>query len=209
MAPSKDPLAEGVSFKDLAVMHLREDGRSRLLLFTNDSGGDMGFDALLAAYDNSGKVPKLIDYMNVGADRFNDIGHLMALSTSTDMLIVSSSHDNSSQSYELDSPIFLHGGKFQVVTTIFAFGNAYCSYKETQAPDYSTRPWPASPYYVLNISVAIEVTPGETDCGDGKKPPRHSKRIVSDIYRWNGKNLAPTTRAVEHLSDANWKSNNE
>ena len=73
LGPSKDPLSTEVSFKDLQIIHVREDGRARLLLFTNESGGDNGFDTLLAAYDDTGKVPKLVDYINVGGDRFNGI----------------------------------------------------------------------------------------------------------------------------------------
>jgi hypothetical protein len=208
MAPSKDPLSEAVSFSGLSVMRVREDGHSRLLLFSGDSAGDGGFDTLLAAYDDGVKVPRLIDYMNVGGDRFNDIEHKMPLSANTDMFLVSSSHDNSNQSYELDTPMFLRGGKFQTITTLFAFGNAFCRYKETQSPAYTTKP--GSPYYALNISVTVEVTRyDETDCGDEKKPPMAGKKIVSDLYRWNGKDFVPTTKAVERLSDANWKSNNE
>jgi hypothetical protein len=132
----------------------------------------------------------------------------MAIGADTDLFIVSSSHDNSNQSYELDTPMFLHGGKLQTVTTLFAFGNAFCRYKETQSPAYTTKP--GSPYYALAISVTVEVTRyDESDCGDEKKPPKAGKTVYSDIYRWNGKDFMPTTKAVERLSDANWKSNQE
>jgi hypothetical protein len=208
MAPSKDPLSEAISFSSLSVLRVREDGHNRLLLFSGDSAGDSGFDTLLAAYDDGAKVPKLIDYMNVGGDRFNDIGHKMPLAANTDMFLVSSSHDNSNQSYELDTPMFLHGGKFQSVTTLFAFGNAFCAYKETQSPAYATKP--GSPYYALTISVTVEITHNDVDgCSDEKKPPKAGKKVFSDIYRWNGKEFAPTTKAVERLSDANWKANSE
>jgi hypothetical protein len=210
MAPSKDPLSEAISFSDLKVVHVREDGHKRILLFSGDAAGDTGFDTLIAAYDDQAKTPKLLDYMNVGGDRFNDLREIKPIAAVTDMFTVASSHSNSNQSYELDTPMFLRGGKFQTVSTFFIFGNSYCSYAEAQSPTYTTTP--GKPYYNLKVSVSIEVTVNDQDesCGDnGPKPPKAGKRTVSDTYRWNGKTFVPTTKVVEHLSDANWKSNNE
>lgn len=208
MAPSHDPLAEEVSFSGLTVLHIREEGHRRILLFTGDAAGDGGFDTLLAAYDDESRKPKLLDYMDVGGERFNDVGNVLPIAANADMFVVTSSHDNSNQSYELETPMFLRGGKFRTVTTLFAFGNAFCRYKETQSPEYKTKP--GTPYGALTISVAVEVTRfDDQECGDEKKAPKAGKRIVSDTYRWNGRAFAPTTKAVEHLSDANWESNNE
>jgi len=208
MAPSKDPLAEAVSFSALKVVHVREDGHKRILLFSGDSAGDEGFDTLIAAYDDEARTPKLLDYMNVGGDRFNDLYEVKPIAAGTDMFVVASTHSNSNQSYELDTPMFLRGGKFQTVNTFFIFGNSFCSYSETQSPTYTTAP--GKPYYSLNVSVAIDVTRNEDECGsDSPKPPKAGKRVVSDIYRWNGKDFVPTTKAVERLSDANWKWNNQ
>ena len=104
--------------------------------------------------------------------------------------------------------MFLRGGELQVVTTTFIFGNSFCRYAETQSPTYTTKL--DTPYYALNIRVSVEIVlSGETECGDDMKPPKGRSRIVSDTYHWNGKIFAPTTKAVEYLSDANWKSNSE
>jgi hypothetical protein len=146
--------------------------------------------------------------MNVGGDRFNDLYEIKPIAAGTDMFVAASTHSNSNQSYELDTPLFLRGGKFQVVDTFFIFGNAFCSYSETQSPIYTTTP--AKPYYALNVSVTVDVIRNDDDCGsDSPKPPRAGHRVVTDTYHWNGTTLAPTTKAVEHLSDANWKWNNQ
>jgi len=208
-APSNQPLAEEISFSDLTVQHVLEDGHKRILLFSGDPAGD-AFDTLMAVYDDEAKTPKLLDYMNAGGDRFNNVDKVFSISANTDMFVVMSWHDNSSQSYELYSPLYLRGGKIQGVTTLFAFGNNFCTYKETQGPSFTTRP--GKPYYALNISVTIERTlnEGRENCGDeAKKPPKPGKRVISDTYRWNGKTFVPTTKAIENLSDANFKANSE
>jgi len=206
MAPSKEPLSEAVSFSELTVLHVREDGHKRILLFSGDAAGDEGFDTLIAAFDDEAKTPRLLDYMNVGGDRFNSLGEVKPIAAATDMFLVSSTHSNSNQSYELDTPMFLRGGKFQTVDTFFIFGNSFCSYSETQSPTYGTKP--GKPYYDLTVSVSVDVVRNDDECGsDSTKPPKAGKRVVTDTYRWNGKTFAPTTKAVGRLSDANWKWN--
>jgi hypothetical protein len=144
--------------------------------------------------------------MDVGGDRFNDLSEIKPIAAGTDMFIVASTHSNSNQSYELDTPMFLRDGKFQSIATFFIFGNSFCRYGETQSPTYTTKL--GTPYYALNVRVSIDIKlTGETECGDDMKPPRGRSRIVSDTYRWNGKTFAPTTKAVERLSDADWKQN--
>ncbi|MBL6853286.1 MAG: hypothetical protein ISS15_12475 [Alphaproteobacteria bacterium] len=206
MAPSKDPLSESISFSALTVQHVREDGHKRILLFSGDSAGDEGFDTLLAAYDDEAKTPKLLDYMNVGGDRFNDLREVKPIAPATDMFIVASTHSNSNQSYELDTPMFLRGGKLQTIDTFFIFGNSFCTYSEMQSPTYTTQP--GKPYYDLKISVAVDMTRNTDECdNDSPKPPKLGSRTVSDTYRWNGKTFAPTTKAVARLSEADWKWN--
>jgi len=206
----KEAFAEAISFGSLTVVHMREDGHKRILLFSGDYGGGDGFDALLAAFDDEAKTPKLLDYMNVGGDRFNDLREVKPIAAATDMFVVTSSHSNSNQSYELDTPMFLRGGKLQSITTLFVFGNSFCRYSEGQSASYAASPQPKLPYYTLKISVSVDIVlSGETECGDAMKPPKGRSRVVSDIYRWNGKTFVPTTKAVEALSAANWKANNE
>ena len=142
--------------------------------------------------------------------RFNDLREVKPIAAGTDMFVVASTHSNSNQSYELDTPMFLRSGKFQSISTFFIFGNSFCSYSETQSPTYTTKH--DKPYYNLKVSVSIEVIVNGQDesCSDnGPKPPKAGKRTASDTYHWNGKTFLPLSKAVERLSDANWKSNSE
>ena len=199
-----------LSFGGIDALSIKEDGHRRLLLVTEDVSGTSGFDQIAAVFDDSQKIPVLLDVVDVGRDRTNDFGTLEQLSSGTDLILAEASHDNSDESYSLISPLFLRGGKLRSVMTLFSYGVATCSSKMTEQPEISTAPDAGSRYRAIVVRVTVETTPGEADCGEGQKPPKHSKKIVSDIYRWNEKKGAfvPTSGAVDRLSDANWKTIN-
>jgi hypothetical protein len=197
-----------ISFKSVDVTTVREDGHERLLLMTDENSGGSGFDAVLAAYDLDAKTPKLLDYVDAGRDRWNGISSkLVPLSATTDAFIVFSSHSNSNQSYEMVTPLFLRSGRFHEITSLFVYGEGMCSYDRRQEASYATRPDKGSEYNAFVITFTIETKPGESDCGDGQKPPKYSKTAVSDTWRWNAKKGAfvATTGVLDKLSERNFK----
>ena len=197
-----------ISFKSVAATTVREDGHKRLLLMTDENSGGSGFDAVLAAYDLEAKTPKLLDFVDAGRDQWNGISStLVPLSGTTDAFIAFSSHGNSNQSYELVTPLFLRGGKFHAIASLFVYGEGMCSYDRRQEASYATRPDKGSEYNAFVITFTIETKPGESDCGHGQKPPKYSKTTVSDTWRWNAKKGAfvATTGALDKLSEKNFK----
>ena len=199
-----------LTFGGIDAMVIKEDGHKRLLLTTEDNSGTSGFDQIAAVFDDGQKIPKLLDVMDVGRDRMNDFGTLQQLSPDTDLILAEASHDNSDESYSLISPLFLRGGRFHSVMTLFTYGVATCSSKTTEEPEISTQADAGSRYRAIVVRVTVETTPGETDCGDDQKAPKYSKKVVSDIYRWNEKKgaFAPVTGAIDRLSNSNWKTIN-
>ena len=197
-----------ISFKSVDATTVREDGHKRLLLMTQENSGGSGFDAVLAAYDLDAKTPRLLDYVDAGRDQWNGISStLIPLSAATDAFIAFSSHSNSNQSYELVTPLFLRGGKFHEIASLFVYGEGMCSYDRRQEAGYATRPDKGAEYNAFAITFTIETKPGESDCGEGQRPPPHSKTAVSDTWRWNAKKGAfvATTGVLDKLSEKNFK----
>lgn len=205
------PIPEfGLTFKSVDVLTIKEAGHERLLLLTDESSGEGGFDEVLAVFDDEPKVPKLLDAVDVGRDQSNGFGSVMPLSANTDAFLVVSTHSNSNESYELTSPLFLRNGILLTVMTLFSFGSTTCSFQTTQEPAFSTQAEPGSPYRAIVVRVTTETTPGNSDCGEDQTPPKHSTKVVSDLYRWNARKAAflPLTGAIQRLSDANFKAVN-
>lgn len=203
----KPPQDLEIGFKTVEIHTVRENGHKRLLVFTDGNSGGTGFDAVLAVFDPEPKTPKLLDYIDAGRDQWNGIGRVTALSPGTDAFVAFSSHSNSNQSYELTSVLFLRGGKFHQVASFFVYGESACSYRRTQELTLATAAAPASQYRALALSIRIETEPGDPGCGEGQIPPRKSTKTVRDVYRWDAAKgrFVPTTKALERLSDKNWK----
>lgn len=207
----KPPQPLEISFKRVDTLTVREGGHRRLLLLTQDNEGGTGFDAVLAAYDDETKVPKFLDYVDAGRDRFNGIGEVVHLSPATDAFVATSSHSNSNQSYEMVTPLFLRGGRFQSIASLFIYGESRCSYSMTQDRSFTVRPRAGSGYGDVVGRVTITVQPGDTDCDDSVKPPKPGKRVVADTWHWDAKKnaFAGSTGALDRLSEKNWKNATE
>ena len=197
-----------ISFKSVDATTVREDGHKRLLLMTQENSGGSGFDAVLAAYDLDAKTPRFLDHVDAGRDQWNGISStLIPLSAATDAFIVFSSHSNSNQSYEMVTPLFLRRGRFHEIASLFVYGERMCSYDRRQEARYATRPDKGAQYNAFVMTFTIETTPGESDCGEGQRPPPYSKTAVSDTWRWNAKQGAfvATTGVLDKLSEKNFK----
>ncbi|HEX4301300.1 MAG TPA: hypothetical protein VHZ78_00805 [Rhizomicrobium sp.] len=203
----KPPQDLQIAFTSIDTATIREDGHNRLLLMTDGNSGGTGFDGVLAAFDLDGRAPRFLDYIDAGRDQWNGMSRIFALSPGTDAIVAFSSHSNSNQNYEMTTPIFLRGDKFKPVMTLFSYGSHACNYATSQDATFVPRAASGAPYSSILIGVTIETEPGDSDCGDGTAQARHSKHIVSELYRWDARVGAfrPTTGRIGKLSDKNWK----
>ena len=188
-----------LSFGGIDALSIKEDGHRRLVLVTEDNSGTSGFDQIAAVFDDSQKIPVLLDVVDVGRDdeRFRD-ARATVIRHGPEFL--QKRRTTTPTSYSLISPLFLRGGKLRSVMTLFSYGVATCSSKITEQPEISTAPDAGSRYRAIVVRVTVETMLGEADCGEGQKPPKHSKKIVSDIYRWNEKKGAFVPRAVRLIA---------
>lgn len=187
---------------DVDVLHLREGGKDRLLLLTQDSNAPSDWFGMLAAYDQAPR-PKLLDAANIGSDQFNGFRDkpLLTLAGGTDIALVSSTHSNSNQAYEITTGAFLRNGRLTSAFSLFTISDHGCSYAREQALTLA----PHGPD--VAAKVVITTTHSGEDCNPDDKPPKAGTRTVQDLYRWDAKknNFVPVSGAVEHLGTDNMK----
>jgi hypothetical protein len=178
-----------LDFDDVSPILLRENGRARLLVMTGDSQTDSGFSAVLAAFDADARMPKLLDDMDVGGDRFVMFGspRTLQIGAGTDALIVNTNHFNSNQNYSQDMLLYLRGGKLRVALSQFTFNSGFCGYEERQVPAYTTRDDKGAPYRAIVVTVTQTVTRTDDSCDEGTKIPIASKHTYTNVYRWDAK----------------------
>jgi len=178
-----------------------------LLADLGPSEGDVA-DANALALFALEPEPRLLDVVEVGSDR--DVGFAgdkpAMLAPRAPLILISSEHDNSNQSYQSTEMIFIRHDRFQRIDSVFAFGDAACSYRRTQTPAFTTLASPGS-YRALQVTIREKVTVSGEDCGEDDKPPAPHTSVYQATYRWDARRGRFVTRSSElnRLADEDQK----
>lgn len=183
--PDENDLSGGFVFTSVDVLKVKEAGKSRILLLTDGTQTD-SFAEILAAFDDEATLPKLLDLLDVGGDRFTSFGETAALGDGTDLFEIDNSHSNSDQSYLDTALVFLRDGRFKRVASASAFGERTCTHEMTQTPKFKTVARQGAPYRDIEVSVTQETTLTDLDCGDTSgERPKPGKTVWRDVFRWD------------------------
>jgi hypothetical protein len=142
--------------------------------------------AMLALYALSPK-PRLLDVVEVGTDR--DVGFAgpsapEMLAPDSPLILVSSGHDNSNQSYRSTEMMFIRGDRFAFIGSVFTFGDSGCAYQRTQTPLFATVAAPG-PYRGIEVRVREEVTIPADACEADAQTPRAGVSLHRATYLWD------------------------
>jgi hypothetical protein len=183
-----------------------DDSRIVLLADLGQADGQVG-DAQLLALFALARAPKLLDIVEVGADRFTgfDDAHLSMLAPRTPLILIYNTHSNSEQTYFSTKMMFVRGDRFQLIDNVFSFGERYCSYERAQ--DQSFQVFPSlGPYAAVHAFVTERVKLTGAQCGEEKAPPPHVA-IHQANYRWDPRRHSFTTqsKALDQLAKQDFK----
>jgi hypothetical protein len=192
-----------LSFDDVQALTLREAGHTRLALVTGDSQTDSGFSAILAVYDTATPVPKLMDYMDVGGDRFVALGdpRTLAIAPDTDALMINNNHFNSNENYSQDTAYFLNHGRIDSAFSQFTLNEGFCGYEERQVPTYTVHDDKGARFRAITISVLQTIKHTDETCDDGSKILPAGSHTYADTLYWDAHRNAYVSRSnnLSHL----------
>jgi hypothetical protein len=158
--------------------------------------------APLAMFDGDGK---LVDAANLRGDRHLTFSgeYFRPLGSAGALLIGHNWHDNSNQSYDMDSLILAKPDGFSAVGNVFAFGSRDCRSQFTEDTTISTIP--AKPMARIDVAIMREARKFAEDCE--MQLGRTVTTTFNDSWRWNTKKKAyePHTRELELLDRWNRK----
>lgn len=190
--------------RGLSSVSLRSGGHDRLalLLDMNDPPDALGL-AILALFDVS-KSPRCQDAIDVSFDRatfFADPAWL-PIGTGDDLLVTVSTHSNSSQTYEVYSPILALDDRLEPVDSIFMLGERNCAYVRTQSVDFGKGA--GEPFADIVATVTDESVASDEACSDSSLPMPPS-RTFKVTYRWDAssREYVPDSDAFEVLAREN------
>ncbi|HEY4986165.1 MAG TPA: hypothetical protein VII39_06055 [Bradyrhizobium sp.] len=178
-----------LAFNSIEALTVKEHGRNRLILLTGDSQTGDSFSAVLAAYDDTARRPKLLDVMDAGGDRFVGFSEprTLAIALDTDAFIVNVNHFNSNQNYTDETIYYLDGGKLKVALANFTLNEGACGYEMRQVPVYKVREDKGARFNAIAVSVTQTTTLNGEECDAGTKLPKAGSVTYTDIFRFDAK----------------------
>lgn len=189
----------------VAAVPMLSGGRERLALLADlgtasDSAEGV---AVLALYDVSGS-PALLDAANVAFDRYTSPREpaLLRVGEGDDLLVYSSGHHNSSQSYVTTGLVLARDDRLELVDSVFTFDDGTCAYERTQRLDISAGD--ERPYASISATVREETAPSGAECGAATVPGPPS-RSIAVTWRWDTaqSRYLPDSDAFERLASEN------
>lgn len=169
----------------VAAVPVRSGGAERMALLLDFGMGEytVGF-AVLALFDVTGE-PRLIDAANVASgDNTGFIDPaLLPVEEGNDLLVIQSTHSNSSQHYANTSLVLARDDRLELVDTIFAFSERTCAYERIQQLEIGEGA--GEPFADITASMTETTTPSGEDCGDAPVP-EPGTRTIAVTYRWDG-----------------------
>jgi hypothetical protein len=190
----------------ISVIPVNADGKPRLALFFNlgETPDSVESFSVLALYDVSGE-PVLLSAVGVGLDRFTSLydQEKMPVSSRNDVILLASTHFNSSQGYLITSMMLVREDHFELIDSIFTLDDKACTYERAQRIRYESHPG-AALFADIKVTVTDTVTLTDLDCGEEEKPEPMS-RTAKAIYRWHmsDEKYVPDDDALELLQEEN------
>lgn len=180
-----DPIRLGV----LRALPFLSEGKPRIaMLIGIREGEDMGeTPALLAVFDESSRIPALVDVVDVGMDRLTSLADpaVLRIGERDDAILTTSQHFNAGESYDAPALIFLRGGKLSLIDRFSAYGSRTCALDTRQTFSFKATPEPGrSPYYAITVTMRDEGVRPEERCEDETAPVPY-ERTATTVYRWN------------------------
>ncbi|MBV9991853.1 MAG: hypothetical protein JOZ72_11230 [Alphaproteobacteria bacterium] len=182
--PDQNDLSGGFVFSSVDVLKVREAGKSRILLLTGGTETD-SFAEILAAFDDEATVPKLLDLVDIGVDRFTNFGDApQKLSEADDLFVLDNSHSNSNQEYLIADLMFLRDGRFRRAAEVMTLSERLCTHEMRETSKVATKARRGAVYRDVDVAVTQETTLTDLDCGDARRP-KPGRKVWRDVFRWD------------------------
>lgn len=190
----------------LTAVEAVEDGKARHLLLIDLSSSTDSAEgyAALALFD-AAATPQLLDAAVVSFDRLVFIKQppTVRLAPGDDLVVVGSTHFNSSQGYGTHAMVLPRGGRLELVDIVWTFDETGCGYVWSQTPAF--RAGEAGGRYAdIVATVTEEVGHNDEQCGERARPEER-RREITVTWRWDeaASRFLPDSDAFERLAAEN------
>ncbi len=186
-------------------------GRRRLLLWVDltAEGANAGTPyegeaVVLAVFDLEPEL-RLLDALEIKTDRFTSFWQdrpFFRLSPRDDALVVYSTHSNAGESYNRLDMLFVDGGRFKKIASLFTYNTQACGAGYTQTPSFRAVAEPGNKYPRVFLKVRLRREPNGPECA---RRAAGYTRFYEGVYRWNpsARRYEGGSRQLERLDEFN------
>jgi len=192
---------DGVRIGHIDAARVQIAGRDRIIVAFVPPDDCVGLLALFAAEDGG----KLLDAVNVKGDQHVSFPgyYIRPLGPSGVLAIASTWHDNSNQSYDIDTLVLASADGFTAIGDVFAFGDRTCRERMTQSLSLRAVP-DGAPMARIVAEVKRSIEKLAEDCETKKGRP--SVTTYSGYWRWNAAKRAYEAHTKELDQLAAWNA---
>lgn len=205
--PADDIKLDSASLQVLPIPG--QPNRLIVLIDTGGSDGNVEEAVLMGLFALDGARPRLLDLVEVGNDRWTgvDTEHPpQMLAPGAPLIVVSSSHSNSNESYDDTELVFVRNNRFELIDSRFTYNEQNCGYQLTQDAAYTAAP-AKGPYADISATITKTVSHDDEDCGEGAKLPTAGPTTYHGVYSWDVAHAryvthSPALKALDDENDA-------
>jgi hypothetical protein len=189
--PGERKAVEGDIKFDFKPYRMNSEGRRLLLLWVDVTaeGANVGTpyegEAVVLAVFGPEPDFRLLDALEIKTDRFTGFWEdrpTFRLSPQTDALVVYSTHSNAGESYVSLDMLFVDGGRFKKIASLFAYNTQGCGAGITQTPYFRAVAEPGGKYPRVHLKVRLRREPDGPEC---ERRAAGYTRYYEGVYRWN------------------------
>jgi hypothetical protein len=209
--PRERKAVEGDIKFDFKPYRINSEGRRLLLLWVDLTAAGAGAgttyegEAVVLAVFSLEPDARLLDALEIKTDRFTGFWQdrpTFRLSPQTDALVVYSTHSNAGESYNRLDMLFVDGGRFKQIASLFTYDTQGCGAGFTATPYFRAVAAPGGKYPRVLLKVKLRREPDGPECD---RRAAGYTRFYEGVYRWNPskESYEGGSRRLERLDEFN------
>ena len=189
--PGERKAVEGDIEFDFKPYWINSEGRRLLLLWVDltaegaNEGTPYEGEAVVLAVFGPEPDFRLLDALEIKTDRFTGFWEdrpTFHLSPRSDALVVYSTHWNAGESYVSLDMLFVDGGRFKKIASLFTYNTQGCGAGFTETPHFRAVAEPGGKYPRVLLKVRLRREPDGPECD---RRAAGYTRYYQGVYRWN------------------------
>jgi hypothetical protein len=176
---------DSIHITALTARDIVEQGKKRLLVMADIDPPDGALGMTLLAPIDPAPKPRLLDIVDVAADKENYLDEAkLKIARGSDLIVTLSTHINAGEEFVISYVIFVLGDRLTKLAEVFSHSYMNCRYELKQTRSFSIVPNSRAKFDSLLVTEREQVKHLDGDCDVGELP-KAGVTATRTLYRWD------------------------